>query len=248
MLRRARGSLSSGQLAFLAVMVALAFFGVLLQEEAAPANAAPAEQQAAVRRIVVDAGHGGVDGGSTGVHGESEKELNLKIAAYLKGYLDTSGLEVVMTRETDTSLHTSENASIAQQKAEDIRRRLALMDEQEGTITISIHQNHFGDAQYSGAQMFYGTRNPQSEVLAQTLQAAIVQRLQPENQRSIKRGTTDVYLLTHVESPIVLVECGFLSNAEEAARLADDAYQREMAFAIYCGVMEYCDAVGSGMT
>jgi len=234
-----RRDLTAGKLAFLAVIGMFAFFGVMLQDTPIlPADTQPSQPEK-IETVVVDAGHGGIDGGATGIHGEVEKDINLAIAGYLKNYLQMSGMDVVMTRESDLSLHTSDG-SIAQKKAEDIRKRLSIVDQDENSLTVSIHQNKFGESKYHGAQMFYGVNNPQSEVLAQTIQTSIVEKLQPENTRQIKKGTKSVYLLMHAQNPIVLVECGFLSNEEEAKKLSEEEYQKEMAFAIYCGIMEYC--------
>ncbi len=234
-----RHDLTAGKLMFLAVMGVFACFGILLEDAPITAGTQPA-RQAQVSRVVVDAGHGGVDGGAEGNHGEVEKEINLAIAGYLREYLELSGVEVVMTRDEDRSLHSTEQGSIAQKKKEDIRRRLEIIDEDPDSITVSIHQNKFGESRYHGAQMFYGVNNPDSEVLAQMIQTSIVEKLQPDNARKIKPGTKSVYLLTHAQNPIVLVECGFLSNEEEAEKLMTEDYQKEMAFAIYCGIMEYC--------
>lgn len=224
---------------FLAVMGIFACFGILLEDVPMTAGTQPAET-AQVSRVVVDAGHAGVDGGAEGIHGEVEKEINLAIAGYLREYLELSGIEVVMTRDTDRSLYSTEQSSIAQKKKEDIRKRLEIIDEDPDSITVSIHQNKFGESKYHGAQMFYGVNDPESEILAQTIQSSIVEKLQPDNTRKIKPGTKSVYLLMHAQNPIVLVECGFLSNDEEASKLTDEEYQKEMAFAIYCGIMEYC--------
>ena len=240
MYHTSRHDLTAGKLVFLTVMGMFAFFGVMLQGNPVLPTNTQSSSSIKIEKVVVDAGHGGLDGGATGIHGEVEKEINLAIAGYLKGFLRLSGIEVVMTRESDVSLHTSENASISQKKAEDIRKRLTMIDGTENTVAVSIHQNQFSQSKYHGAQMFFGVNHPQSEVLAQTIQTSIVEKLQPDNQRQIKKGTKSVYLLMHAQNPIVLVECGFLSNDEEAKKLSDETYQKDMAFAIYCGLMEYC--------
>ncbi len=189
--------------------------------------------------VIIDAGHGGPDGGAVGIHGEVEKEINLAIAEDLKNFLSLSGIEVIMTREEDVSIHDKSVKGIAKQKVSDIRNRLKLMEEHPDALVVSIHQNHFTKEKYHGAQMFYGTKNPASESAAQSIQDAFVKYLQPDNQRQIKPGTKSVYLLEHATMPIVLVECGFLSNGEEAALLTQEDYQEKIAFTVYCGILNF---------
>ena len=188
--------------------------------------------------VVVDAGHGGEDGGATGVHGELEKDINLAIALELQRLLEQHQFEVVMVRDWDTDLADQNLPTVAQRKRSDLRQRLRLVEESGGCVLLSIHQNFFTESQYSGAQVFYSANDPRGEALAEAIRASIVETLQPENTRQNKVGE-GVYLLEQCQVPAVLVECGFLSNPEEAAALADTDYQKQMAQAIYNGLVRY---------
>lgn len=188
--------------------------------------------------VVVDAGHGGEDGGATGVHGELEKDINLAIALELQRLLEQHQFQVVMVRDWDTDLSDQNLPTVAQRKRSDLQRRLRLVEESGGCVLLSIHQNFFTESQYSGAQVFYSANDPRGEALAEAIRASIVETLQPENTRQNKVGE-GVYLLEQCQVPAVLVECGFLSNPEEAAALADPDYQKRMAQAIYNGLVRY---------
>ena len=188
--------------------------------------------------VVVDAGHGGEDGGTTGVHGELEKDINLAIALELQRLLEQHQFEVVMVRDWDTDLSDQNLPTVAQRKRSDLQRRLRLVEESGDCILLSIHQNFFTENQYSGAQVFYSANDPRGAALAEAIRASITETLQPENTRQNKVGE-GVYLLEQCRVPAVLVECGFLSNPEEAAALADPDYQKQMAQAIYNGLVRY---------
>ncbi len=188
--------------------------------------------------VVVDAGHGGEDGGATGVHGELEKDINLAIALELQRLLEQHQFQVVMVRDWDTDLADQNLPTVAQRKRSDLQQRLRLVEESGGCVLLSIHQNFFTESQYSGAQVFYSANDPRGEALAEAIRASITASLQPENTRQNKVGE-GVYLLEQCQVPAVLVECGFLSNPEEAAALADPDYQKRMAQAIYNGLVRY---------
>lgn len=188
--------------------------------------------------VVVDAGHGGEDGGATGVHGELEKDINLAIALELQRLLEQHQFQVVMVRDWDTDLADQNLPTVAQRKRSDLQQRLRLVEESGGCVLLSIHQNFFTESQYSGAQVFYSANDPRSETLAEAIRASITETLQPENTRQNKVGK-GVYLLEQCQVPAVLIECGFLSNPEEAAALADPDYQKQMAQAIYNGLVRY---------
>ncbi len=198
-------------------------------------NTAPVQME----QIVVDAGHGGLDGGAVGIHGEIEKDINLAIAKKLEAMLTFSGFDVVMTRDDDESIHDKGCETVAEQKRSDIKNRLKIIEANPNCIAVSIHQNKFEESSSRGAQMFYAKQNPLSQELANSLQTAFVTNLQADNTRQVKEGTHSVYLLEHATVPMVLVECGFLSNGEESVLLTDDAYQQKVAFTIYCGILNY---------
>lgn len=190
-------------------------------------------------QIVLDAGHGGMDGGAVGIHSEQEKDINLAITKKVKTLFILSGYDVVMTRNDDVSIHDKSCKDLSTKKRSDIQNRLKIISKNPKVIAVSIHQNKFKDEEQQGAQMFYGKINPESDRLAQCLQNAFVRNLQPDNIRAIKEGTSSVYLLKHAPVPFVLVECGFISNDKEATLLSSKEYQDKVAFTIYSGIMEY---------
>ena len=147
------------------------------------------------------------------------------------------GYPVQLTRDTDRSLHDPSASTIREKKVSDMKNRLALYN--ASRLTVSIHANQFTQPQYSGAQVFYGTGSPESRGLAQSIRTSVLSLLQPDNTRELKVGGKDIYLLYHATSPAVLVECGFLSNAQELQQLKTPAYQQIMALAIACGIMAY---------
>lgn len=189
--------------------------------------------------IVIDPGHGGVDGGAVGVDNIVEKDINLKICMVMKDIFTASGFDVVMTRETDISIHDEGITSVRKQKTSDLHNRLAIAEQYPGAIFISLHQNKFTSSNANGTQIFYGPKNEQSKVLAQILQDNFKQALQPENSREIKKAEKNLYLMDQAKCISVLVECGFLSNPKEAYQLIDPTYQAQIAFEIYHSVMEY---------
>jgi N-acetylmuramoyl-L-alanine amidase len=192
--------------------------------------------------IVLDPGHGGIDGGAVSASGIVEKNINLSIALKLRQLLTLSGYTVIMTRETDCSIHNPSAKTVKEIKTSDIRNRLALM-KQHGGIFVSIHQNSFTQSKYHGAQFFYAA-TPGSEALAECFRSTVCEQLQPENARATKPCTDDVYLIYHASTTAVLAECGFLSNPEEAAALSSEAYQQKMAFALYCGLIRFFQTNG----
>ncbi len=190
--------------------------------------------------IILDAGHGGMDGGCSSANGDVEKNINLAILLDLRELLRMSGYEVIVTRDTDISIHDAGIEGIANQKSSDMDNRLAIFNSCEDAICISIHQNQFTDPKYSGAQMFYSDTHSENGALAQRLQDQFVAFLQPENQREIKLCGKELFLCYFSENPTVMVECGFLSNPEEAAKLVTEDYQQQVAFTIYAALVQHC--------
>lgn len=184
--------------------------------------------------IVIDAGHGGADPGKVGINGQLEKEINLQIAMLLKKFLETEGIEVVMTRQQDEGLY-DENAS--NKKVQDMKRRLEVIEKADPMLVISIHQNSYHEEYVKGAQVFYYQSGEESKMLARIIQEEM-RKLDTENKRMAK-GNDSYYLLKKTAKPIVIVECGFLSNREEAEKLSQPLYQEKMAWNIYMGVMKY---------
>lgn len=185
--------------------------------------------------IVIDAGHGGADPGKVGALGVLEKDINLAIAKKLQGRLEADGIDVVMTRETDAGLY-SETAQ--NKKREDMEARVRLITEAKPEFVVSIHQNSFPSADCKGAQVFYYKDSEESKKLAEILQKKFPEVLQDGNQRQAK-ANSDYYLLRKTSCPIVIAECGFLSNASEEALLASEAYQEKVAEVLYLGIRQY---------
>lgn len=181
--------------------------------------------------IILDAGHGGEDGGAIGAGGIIEKDLNLSITLKTEKLFSLFGYDTVLTRKTDTMTCDEGLFSQREKKVSDIKNRLSLLEKTPCLCFVSIHQNIFGGDAH-GAQVFYGGKNPGSKALATALQSGISDLLQPENHRSVKESSKDIYILYNAQKPAVLVECGFISNSAEAAMLTDENYQSEMAFAI----------------
>lgn len=189
--------------------------------------------------VVIDPGHGGADGGAVGVGGVSEKDINLTISHKLRSLFELGGFEVIMTRESDVSIHDEGITTLRKQKTSDLHNRLELAQGRPGALFISIHQNKFTVGKYWGAQVFYGPLNPGSRELAQQIQSGIKDGLQQDNTREIKQGDKNLFLIYNLECPAVLVECGFLSNAAESAKLQEPDYQDALAFCIYKATVEY---------
>ena len=189
--------------------------------------------------FILDAGHGGMDGGCSTAEGVPEKGINLSIMLHLRDWLEAFGYQVEVTRDTDRSIHDQGVEGIANQKSSDMDNRLALFNKYDNAVCISIHQNQFTDPQYSGAQMFYSDTNSESEALAQNLQTQFRTLLQPENQREIKLCGNELFLCYYCDNPTVMVECGFLSNPEEAALLTTEEYQKQVAFTVFSGIQQW---------
>lgn len=183
--------------------------------------------------IIIDAGHGGEDGGATSCTGRLESGYNLEIALRLEDMLHFLGLRTEMIRRTDTSVYRK-GETIAQKKVDDLKNRVRMVNETSGGILVSIHQNYFSQSQYSGAQVFYGAADG-SKDLADSVQAALISTLNPDSRRRTK-AAKGIYLMDKSQRCAILVECGFLSNPEEAAKLASQDYQKALAAVIGAAV------------
>ena len=191
--------------------------------------------------VIIDAGHGGEDGGTIGVNGIYEKELNLKIAKKLETILKSSGVKVVMTRSTDTLLYDRNENYDGRKKALDMAKRLEISSSYENAIFVSIHMNSFPIAKYNGLQVYYSPNDPLSKEFADRIQSLTKDALMQENTRKTKASDGKIFLLDRMNIPSVLVECGFLSNPAECERLCNEAYQNELAAAICCAILEHID-------
>lgn len=185
--------------------------------------------------VCLDVGHGGNDPGKVGVDGSLEKDVNLAIALKVREYLEQSDVRVVMTREDDRGLYKETDSG---KKAADMRNRCALIDEANPELVVSIHQNSYHEEYVCGGQVFYYKTSEKGKKLAEILQKRFDYVLGEANRRLAKPNES-YYLLLHVKCPIVIVECGFLSNWKEAALLNTPEYQDRMAWTIHMGIMEY---------
>lgn len=188
--------------------------------------------------VVIDAGHGGVDGGATSCSGILESQFNLEIALRLNDLLHLLGYDTVMVRSTDISVYT-EGETIAAKKVSDLKKRVSLVNETENAVLISIHQNTFSDSQYSGAQVFYAPEG-ESRQLAEQLQAVFFRTINPGSSRKAKKAD-GIYLMEHINCTGILVECGFLSNPTEEARLRHQEYQKKLCAIIASTVGNFLD-------
>lgn len=193
--------------------------------------------------VVIDAGHGGFDSGKVGVDGSLEKDINLIIAQKLEKLLQAADVNVIMTRTDDTGLY---DESSDNKKRQDMTRRAALMNEANADCVVSIHQNSYTQESIDGAQVFYYTGSDSGENLATLIQSSLISRVDPTNHR-VEKPNDSYYLLKHSTAPIVIVECGFLSNWEESKKLVDDAYQQKLAWAIHLGILQHLNGADANL-
>lgn len=221
----------------LAVFIALAVWIHAVQpeeEENVSAFALPITNKV----VLIDPGHGGIDAGATD-NGLVEKDLNLAIAQKLKAYVEQSGGIAVMTRDTDTGTYAPDRANGVSQKQSDLAERKKMAETYQADVFVSIHMNKFPQTQYKGAQVFYAKTPENSESLAESIQQSLKDVLQDGNERQAKPNERGVFILKDAKVPSVIVECGFLSNPEEAALLKEDGYQQKVAWAIYLGIVKF---------
>ncbi len=189
--------------------------------------------------VIIDAGHGGEDGGAIGINGELEKSINLSVALKLEQMLNSVGVTTLLTRSDDTLLYDKNSDYQGRKKALDMQARLNIANQYTDAVFISIHMNSFSQAQYSGLQVYYSENNPFSHSLAQTVQQKVKQTLQPNNNRNIKPSNGNIYLLEKIFLPCVLIECGFISNPQECEALCDEDYQNRLAISLCDGILNY---------
>lgn len=216
------------------LLVAAAFF--LAQNGAKLVQSSKAK--ATTLCIVIDAGHGGIDPGKIGINNALEKDINLEIALKLEQKLEAAGIKIVMTRTDDTGLYSESSTN---KKVEDMQERCKLIAESEPVFTVSIHQNSYVTEDIKGAQVFYYGQSEVGKELAETLQESLISLVDPDNHRQAKANES-YYLLKKTTSPTVIVECGFLSNSEEAALLVTSDYQDTLVDAICQGIFTYLEA------
>lgn len=228
------------RLVLFALMLVSACFivrGGMKRMPQAPAEVSSEEVRSsdALPCVVIDAGHGGVDPGKVSVDGSLEKDINLRIALKLQKFLRMQDVDAVLTRESDAGLY-DENAS--NKKVQDMKNRVAIIEERQPALTVSIHQNSYHEEYVHGAQAFYYAGSDKSRELAERIQQVMALELDKDNARQAKANDS-YYLLKKTSTPIVIVECGFLSNYEEAQKLSSELYQEKVAWAIHMAIMQF---------
>lgn len=225
------------------VMAGILLFSMFVVSREGAAFVFSKEVQAPIEKqicVVIDAGHGGSDPGKVGINNALEKDINLQIAVILKKFLEAEDIKVVMTREDENGLY-DENAS--NKKVQDMKKRLEIIEAADPVLVVSIHQNSYHEEYVHGAQVFYYEGSQESKALAERIQQVLAARVDPDNARQAKPNDS-YYLLKKTSSPIVIVECGFLSNYEEAQKLSSELYQEKTAWAIHLAVMNYLNKEG----
>ena len=188
--------------------------------------------------VILDAGHGTPDEGAESKNGTTEAQINLKIVLKIQQLLEQSGCTVILTRSDENAIYDLDAKTLKQKKISDIHNRVKIGNESSADIFVSIHLNKINEQQYYGWQTFFNTNNEQSKDLAEQIQTALNEAIQKENHRiAVKLNT--VYIMKHVEIPISIVECGFLSNPEEEQQLQQEEYQNRLAWGIYNGIISY---------
>ena len=219
---------------FFAGTAIMLLFVLVLYREPAVETVYPARFQNRV--LVIDAGHGGEDGGAVSLTGALESHINLAVARRLDRVLGLFGVPTVMLREEDISLHDKDAHTLRQKKNSDLHNRVYMVQGQANAILLSIHQNSYPDGRYSGAQVFYAPTDGSRE-LAQAMQETLRLALDPNNTRQEKQIPDTIYLMNHISCPAVLVECGFLTNPAEEQLLRSNSYQARLATALAGGYL-----------
>lgn len=221
------------------ILVLLAFSMAALTGERVVTAIAQGEAVRDRHCIIIDAGHGGVDGGAISCTGALESQINLEIALRLQDLSHLLGYETCMIRQTDISIHIK-GETIAQKKVSDLKERVRIVNQTNNSILLSIHQNHFPDGKYSGAQIFYG-KSSGGKALADVLQTSFAQTLNPGSRRKPKQAN-GIYLMEHIQCTGVLIECGFLSNYQEESKLRTEQYQKHLCCVMIAGVSRYLNS------
>ena len=226
---------------FTAICVLLSLLSFTFCKWKLPDTATSIQSDSQSPTIIIDAGHGGEDGGTSGKDGTLEKELNLSISKKLRDLFCAAGYKVVMTRETDILLY-DKNADYKGRKKElDLAKRVEIANSYENAVFISIHMNAFPDTKYSGLQVYYSKNHAASSEIANNIQTAVQEHLQKDNNRQTKPAGLNIFVLDRVRIPAVLIECGFLSNADECHKLTQDEYQKELSLTIFFAVSKYIE-------
>ncbi|MFP4697390.1 MAG: N-acetylmuramoyl-L-alanine amidase CwlD [Eubacteriales bacterium] len=218
----------------LAIILVLLVTNLLLKNWVSAFNKFEKEK----RIIVIDPGHGGRDPGKVAVNDALEKDINLQISLKIKEYLEQNDAEVIMIRESDRGLYKESDSN---KKRADLNKRAQIIRESNADVVVSIHQNSFGEPQYKGAQVFYYSNSIEGKKLAEYIQSDIARVADSSNKRNIK-ANDQYFILRETPCPAVIVECGFLSNWEEANLLITEDYQDKIAWSIYMGINKYINS------
>ena len=189
--------------------------------------------------VIIDAGHGGEDGGAVGIDGSLEKDINLSIALTLRDILSCCGVDAVLTRDTDILLYDKNSDYMGHKKEQDLNARRLIAESYENAVFISIHMNSFTDSKYNGLQVYYSPNNSLSASLAENIQETTAELLINYNRRKIKKADGSIYLLNKLSCPAVLIECGFLSNAEDCERFASTEYRKKLSLCIASAITDF---------
>ena len=221
--------------ALIASTAALLLFGTVTR----PKTADVFGGEGRLPTLVIDAGHGGFDGGAVGANGTSEQDINLSIARSMQALTGLFGYPSAMTRPDEQALDYVEGRSVRENKVADIKARERIANETANPVFLSIHLNKFEDPKYYGAQVFYSKNHADSQVLAEKTQESLISGIQNGNIRRAKPAAAAIYLMKKLDCPAVIVECGFLSNPDEERRLCDPGYQKRLALCIFAGYQRY---------
>ncbi|MBQ6570680.1 MAG: N-acetylmuramoyl-L-alanine amidase [Clostridia bacterium] len=221
------------------LIFSMLIFAVGLSRKGEKTTACAAVVNTDLNTVIIDPGHGGVDGGAVGVGGEVEKEINLAISLKLRDILEKAGYKVIMTRDTDISIHDESAKTIRAQKTSDLHNRLKIINDNPDAVFISVHQNTIGDRRVHGGQMFYSPNNACSKMLAACIQDSFRENVQPDNNKTVKQAGKNLFLLYNAQIPAVLCECAFLSNAQDVKDICSEEYQQKIAEAIFKGIENY---------
>lgn len=216
------------------------FFNYKNKESAPPQNELQEQEPKPIYpTVIIDAGHGGEDGGAIGKNGAYEKDINLEIAKKLKSKLDTLGIPCILTRSTDILLYDRNTDYEGKKKKLDLLARKEFAEKYDNAIFISVHQNSYPKEQYSGFQVYYSPNNDTSVLLANLLEKSVSEALPETRCRPSKLSTSSIYLLDKLQCPAILVECGFISNQTECIRLCNEEYQNRLCEAIVAGIIDF---------
>ena len=230
-------------LCFLALSCVFLYTSLFLSRPSVKAAAPPSNHSPVT--VIIDAGHGGEDGGAVGINGALEKDINLEVAKKTQLFLSSFGIKSVLTRDSDVLLYDRNVDFRGKKKMLDLAARLKIANETENSIFVSIHMNSFPMEKYSGLQVYYSKNTEESKKLATTLQESVKSYLQSDNKRTVKEASDNIYLLDRCKSTSVLIECGFLSNTAECELLSTEEYQKELSLTIFNGIYSYIMEINS---